>query len=113
MRRTPLATENSLLMRALFGEKYGDTVRVVDMGEGYSVEFCGGTHLTNTAMAGSFRIKDDAADLGHLFRRHGGKMREVETQPVRLHQRAGLLHVGAQNRPTSTGTGSSSSTPPS
>ena len=44
---------------ALFGEKYGDIVRVVDMGEGYSVEFCGGTHLDNTAKAGVFMLDSE------------------------------------------------------
>ena len=44
---------------ALFSEKYGDVVRVVNIGNGYSVEFCGGTHLDNSAKAGMFHIDSE------------------------------------------------------
>ena len=45
---------------ALFSEKYGDTVRVVNMG-GYSIELCGGTHLDNTAKVGPFRVESEGS----------------------------------------------------
>jgi len=45
---------------ALFSEKYGDTVRVVNMG-GYSIELCGGTHLDNTAKVGPFRLEREGS----------------------------------------------------
>ena len=42
--------------KALFGEKYPDTVRILNIGNGFSVELCGGSHLTNTAQVGYFHI---------------------------------------------------------
>ncbi len=48
-------------VRAFFGEKYGDVVRVVSIGNGFSTEFCGGTHLSRTGQIGFFKIVGEEA----------------------------------------------------
>ncbi len=60
VREMPIAEAKELGAMALFSEKYGDTVRVVNMG-GYSIELCGGTHLDNTAKVGPFRIESEGS----------------------------------------------------
>ena len=59
-REMPIEEAKELGATALFSEKYGDVVRVVNMSN-YSVEFCGGTHLDNTAKVGPFEIESEGS----------------------------------------------------
>ena len=95
----PIGEAKKLGATALFGEKYGDTVRVVKMGD-KSLEFCGGTHLTNTAKVGPFRILSEASIASGVRRieAYTGKavMEQIEKMNAVIGEAASILKTTPQ-----------------
>ncbi len=96
VKEMPIDEARELGATALFSEKYGDTVRVVNMG-GYSIELCGGTHLDNTAKVGPFRIESEASVASGVRRIEAvtGKvfLESMERNRQRLYAAANVLKV--------------------
>ena len=82
-RDCPIDEARSMGAMMLFGEKYGETVRVVKMGED-SLEFCGGTHLDNTAKVGPFRILSEASVASGVRRIEAYTGKEVLRQTEQM-----------------------------
>ena len=93
MEEMPMEEAKKLGAMALFGEKYGDVVRVVSVGD-YSVEFCGGTHISNSSQIGSFKI---ISETGVAAGTRAGVLNHYEDVEFLLNNIFGVLRTNFKN----------------